>query len=210
MIVGILDYGAGNLKNVCRAVEHLGFEYVLVSSAEDFACIDKLIIPGVGAFKVAMEQLNKFDLIDAIRNLSSNGTPIFGICLGMQLLFGRSHEFGVTEGLGLVKGEVELIPSLDGKGEKLKIPHIGWNELIVDNSDSRIVKNLNVGDAVYFVHSYRVTKYDQQDLVAHCNYADILIPSIIKRGNIFGCQFHPEKSGAVGLSLLNNFLSEIK
>lgn len=210
MIVGILDYGAGNLKNVCRAVEHLGFGYVLVSSTEDFACIEKLIIPGVGAFKVAMEQLNKFDLIDAIRNFSSNGTPIFGICLGMQLLFERSHEFGVTEGLGLVKGEVELIPSLDGKGEKLKIPHIGWNELIVDNSDSRIVKDLNVGDAVYFVHSYRVTKYDQQDLIAHCNYGDILIPSIIQRDNIYGCQFHPEKSGAVGLGLLNNFLSEIK
>lgn len=209
MIIGILDYGAGNLKNVCRAVEYLGFEYILVSSAEDFLRADKLIIPGVGAFKVAMEQLNKFGLVEAIKKFASNGAPILGICLGMQLLFERSHEFGVAEGLGLVKGEVKLIPNIDGEGKNLKIPHIGWNELIIDNSDSHISKGLNIGDAVYFVHSYRITSYDKKDVVAHCNYGGILVPSIIQRENIIGCQFHPEKSGTVGLNLLNNFLSEV-
>lgn len=210
MIIGILDYGAGNLKNVCRAVEYLGFEYLLISSVKDFLRADKLIIPGVGAFKVAMEQLNKYQLVEPIKKFASDGAPVLGICLGMQLLFERSYEFGVTEGLGLVKGEVKLIPSIDGQGSSLKIPHIGWNELIVDAPNALITKDLSAADAVYFVHSYRVTNYDQQDLVAYCNYGDVLIPSIIQHNNIYGCQFHPEKSGAIGLGLLNKFLSEIE
>lgn len=206
MIIGILDYGAGNLKNVCRAVEHLGFKYTLVSSVEHFNGIDKLIIPGVGAFKVAMEQLEKQELIESIKKVSSDGIPIFGICLGMQLLFEKSHEFGITNGLGLIKGEVKLIPNVDGDGNKLKIPHIGWNELIIDNPNSPLAKNRDAGDAVYFVHSYKVEHCSPQDLVAHCNYSDVLVPSIVQRDNIFGCQFHPEKSGTIGLNILYNFL----
>ena len=206
MTIGILDYGAGNLKNVCRAIEHLGYEYRLIASVAKFKDIDKLIIPGVGAFKVAMEQLIELSLVEPVKELAEKGVPILGICLGMQLLFDRSLEFGVTKGLGLIPGELALIPQQEIDGKRHKVPHIGWNELILDDSSSRIVEGLKTDDAVYFVHSYMAEKYAEENLVAHCVYGELTIPSIVQDRNVYGCQFHPEKSGDIGLSILNNFL----
>jgi len=206
MNIGVLNYGAGNLKNICRAIEHLGFQYSLVSSANEINTVDKLIIPGVGAFKVAMEQLLKLNLIDSIKQLSLTGTPIMGVCLGMQLLFEKSSEFGMTNGLGLLEGDVNLIPSVGSDGKKLKVPHIGWNELTIDNDDCKIIEGLKKNDAVYFVHSYRVENYNPLDLVAHSIYDGWVLPAIVQKNNIIGCQFHPEKSGTVGLNILNIFL----
>ncbi len=206
MIIGVLDYGAGNLKNVCRAIEHLGYGYKLVSSAAEVLSVEKLIIPGVGAFKVAMEQLHTLNLVEPIKQLAQRGIPILGICLGMQLLFERSTEFALTEGLGLLKGSVELLPSVGLSEEKLKVPHIGWNELVVDISDAPIAKGVGLDDAVYYVHSYRAIGFEQSDLIAHSLYDGLLIPGIVQKGNILGCQFHPEKSGELGLNIFNNFL----
>ena len=209
MSVGVLDYGAGNLRNVCRAIEHLGFNYHLVSTRETVIDVDKLIIPGVGAFKVAMEQLGKLDLIESLKQSADKGVPILGICLGMQLLFEQSSEFGISKGLGLIKGEINKIPSVGLNGYKLKVPHIGWNELIINKSSFQIVDGIETNDSVYFVHSYKVEEMEESDLVAHCKYDGLVLPSIIQRRNIIGCQFHPEKSGEIGLKIFDNFLRSV-
>ena len=208
MIIGVLDYGAGNLKNVCRALEHLGYKYSLVSTNADVHTVDKLIIPGVGAYKVAMDQLKKLDLIESIKDIAKEGTPVMGICLGMQLLFEKSSEFGITKGLGLLSGSINLIPSVGFYGHKLKVPHIGWNELVIDDKNCEIINNVQTDDAVYFVHSYRAEGYQDSNLIAHCVYDGLILPAIVQENNIIGCQFHPEKSGELGLKILNNFLSD--
>ncbi|PCJ50963.1 MAG: imidazole glycerol phosphate synthase subunit HisH [Gammaproteobacteria bacterium] len=209
MSIGVLDYGAGNLKNVCRAIDHLGFNYRLVSTVDGVHAVDKLIIPGVGAFKVAMEQLEKLGLTESLRQLAEKGIPIMGICLGMQLLFEQSSEFGVSKGIGLIKGEINKIPSVGINGHQLKVPHIGWNELIINKSILQIVNGIETDDPVYFVHSYRVEGIEESDLVAYCTYDGLVIPSIVKRRNIIGCQFHPEKSGEIGLKIFDNFLRSV-
>jgi len=206
MNIGVLDYGAGNLKNVCRAVEHLGYSYTLVPSNEELMGIDKLIIPGVGAYKVAMEQLHKLDLVLSIREFSKSGAPILGICLGMQLLLEKSFEYGETEGLGLIKGEVILIPTIGNNGQKHKVPHIGWNELLPEKGCEHWLSDFTDGNAVYFVHSYMASLKENDNLVSYVNYDDLRIPGVIEQDNVLGCQFHPEKSGSVGLKILNEFL----
>lgn len=206
MVVGVLDYGSGNLKNVCRAIEYLGFQHTVVTTPADVLKVDKLMIPGVGAFKVAMEQLNKMKLIEPIKEVANKGTPVLGICLGMQLLFEKSSEFGISEGLGLLSGSVNLIPSFGLYGHRLKVPHIGWNALILDHRDSEIVKNVQPDDTAYFVHSYRAENYRAEDLVAHCIYDGLILPAVVRKNNIIGCQFHPEKSGELGLAIFENFL----
>jgi len=206
MNIGILDYGAGNLKNVCRAIEHLGYDYQLITSPQDVMNAEKLIIPGVGAFKVAMEQLAALELIEPIRQLAEKSIPIMGICLGMQLLFETSSEFGSTNGLGILTGTINPIPDVNSSGDRVKVPHVGWNELIVNNLKSSIINDLSKNEAVYFVHSYRVEDFDKADIVAHCTYNDLKIPAIVQRKNVLGCQFHPEKSGTVGLKIFKNFL----
>lgn len=209
MIIGVLDYGAGNLKNVCRAITHLGYDFRLVTNAKELNELDKLIIPGVGAFKVAMKQLHDKQLVEPIRELAAKGMPIFGVCLGMQLLFEQSSEFGHTEGLALFKGHIDRIPSNGVSGAPLKVPHIGWNELYLDNAEALVVKGIQPDDAVYFVHSYQAKGYDQEELVAHCLYDGVVLPAIVQKNNVIGCQFHPEKSGEVGLGIFRNFLSNI-
>jgi glutamine amidotransferase len=191
----------------CRAIEHLKFKYTLVRKPEDLNEIDKLIIPGVGAFKVAMEQLDALGLVNPIQEASDRGLHIMGICLGMQLLMNRSSEFGETEGMGLIKGCVKLIPSLGVRGVKHKVPHIGWNELIVRDKHNKLVGGLNKDDSVYFVHSYMVMLENEQDLISYSDYDGIKIPAIIGHKNILGCQFHPEKSGELGLGILRRFIS---
>ncbi len=206
MNIGVLDYGAGNLRNVCRAIEHLGYRYTLVSNTSQIADVDKLIIPGVGAFKIAMEQLASLDMIAAIDEFASRKMPILGICLGMQLLFEESFEFGLTKGLGLIPGCVNKIPSEDVLGNSMKVPHIGWNELVVDSVRNNMISSVEKGSAVYFVHSYRAEGVAEEHMIAHCVYGGLKLPAIVGRDHIVGCQFHPEKSGRIGLSILNNFL----
>ena len=206
MNIGVLDYGAGNLKNVCRAIEHLGYKYTLVSNKEEVLSVDKLVIPGVGAFKVAMEQLKELELIEPLNDLAVKGVPILGICLGMQLLFQESLEFGLTKGLGLLKGNIDLIASTDLNGEKLKVPHIGWNELIINDLNKKIIQGIKNDDPVYFVHSFRAGNLDDSQLIAYCIYGGHVLPAIVQRNNIVGCQFHPEKSGELGLKVFDNFL----
>ena len=206
MVIGVLDYGSGNLKNVCRAIEYLGFQHTVVTTPADVLKVHKLMIPGVGAFKVAMEQLNKMKLIEPIKEVANKGTPVLGICLGMQLLFEKSSEFGITEGLGLLSGSVNLIPSFGLYGHRLKVPHIGWSALILDDRDSEIVKNVQPDDTAYFVHSYIAEDYSAEDLVAHCIYDGLILPAVVRKNNIIGCQFHPEKSGELGLEIFKNFL----
>lgn len=210
MIIGILDYGAGNLKNVCRAITHLGFSYQLVSNEKDILSVDKLIIPGVGAFKLAMEQIHVMNIFTPIQKLAQRETPILGICLGMQLLFEKSTEFGTTEGLGLLNGVVDKIPSRGLDGKKLKVPHIGWNELKLNNSEQLIIRDVESDESFYFVHSYRANKMQQEDIIAYSLYDGLILPAIVGSKNIYGCQFHPEKSGDNGLKLLKNFLELIK
>ena len=206
MNIGILDYGAGNLKNVCRAIEHLGYKYTLISDKEALINVDKLIIPGVGAYKVAMEQLHQLDLVESIKLLAINGKPILGICLGMQLLLDKSFEFGETIGLGLIGGEVSKIPEIGMNGETHKVPHIGWNELLLTDDNLHWLKPLNTKGAVYFVHSYMANLKNNENLICYANYDGLSIPAVIEKDNIIGCQFHPEKSGTIGLNILKEFI----
>lgn len=208
MNIGVLDYGAGNLKNVCRAINHLGFKFQLVSTPESVQSVDKLVIPGVGAFRVAMSQLESLNLTESIIELAHKDVPILGICLGMQLLFEESNEFGKTKGLGLLKGTIGLIPSVDSKGETLKVPHIGWNELHLQECKMDLTEGVYTGDAVYFVHSFRALDYIDDELLAYCSYGAEVIPAIVGKNNVVGCQFHPEKSGEVGLRIFENFLND--
>lgn len=203
--VGILDYGAGNLKNLSHALTFLGHKPLLINEKSDFLSVDKLIIPGVGAFKTAMEKLDKHNLTDLVKNFVSTGKPILGVCLGMQLLFEQSKEFGESKGLGLLLGSVVEIPAFGDDGKPHKIPHIGWNELIF-TQPSFLNINSEVQDAVYFVHSFMAIPSNANNIIAYCKYDGIKIPAIVGQNNIFGCQFHPEKSGSVGLKILKKFL----
>lgn len=191
----ILDYGMGNLRSVEKAIQSLGFECRVTPSLEG---VEKLIIPGVGAFGAAMDRLQP--LRDQIRGLASSGVPIFGICLGQQLLFDESEEHGLTEGLGLIPGSVRYLP--DDLG--LKVPHMGWSPLTVTRPDgpSQTVAN---GDQVYFVHSLYTDCADPNDIVATADYG-VTFAASVQRNNVWGTQFHPEKSGEVGLRILRSFL----
>lgn len=205
-LVGILDYGAGNLKNVCRAIEHLGGEYELITNPAELDSCSKLIIPGVGAFKAAMDSLAQAGFVEPVKAYAASGKPVLGICLGMQMLFDKSYEFCETDGLGLIPGLVNLIPAVGANGVSHKIPHIGWNELKYKNEQEPLLKGVPENSAVYFVHSYMASPDNDLNLVAYSNYDELKITAIVRHKNVCGCQFHPEKSGTVGLKMLSNFL----
>ena len=198
-MIAIIDYGVGNLFSLKSSFAAIGSEAVVTSDPDVIAEADRLILPGVGAFEDAARKLRDTGMADVVRREAASGKPIMGICLGMQLLLDKSYEYGEHEGLGLIHGSVRPISDVIDEG--LKIPHIGWNRLIV-KKQSPLFKYLNDGDCVYFVHSYYAADCD--DVTAVAEYSAELTASI-EKGNVFGCQFHPEKSGDVGLNILRAF-----
>ena len=199
MMIGIIDYDAGNIKSVEKALIYLGEEPVVSRDPEILKKADKVILPGVGSFGDCMPNLHKFGLVSAIRELVKNGRPFLGICLGLQLLFESSEESPGVEGLGILKGKILKIPSAPG----LKIPHMGWNSLHLQN-DGRLFRGIPEDTYVYFVHSYYLQAEEPEIVRAVTEYGTCIHASV-EKGNVFGCQFHPEKSGAMGLKILENF-----
>ncbi len=196
-MIGIIDYGAGNLFSVQNALEFLGEEFFVSGNAKDLHTADALILPGVGAFPDAMRMLRESHLDDFICS-ETETKPLLGICLGMQMLFDSSEEFEHTEGLGLIPGTVRRMTP-----EGLKVPHMGWNNLEIHKPDCPLLADTNEGDSVYFVHSYMAFT-EPEYLAATCEYGGT-VTALVQRGNVFGAQFHPEKSGTVGLQMLRRF-----
>lgn len=200
-MIAIIDYDAGNIRSVEKALLALGEQPVVTRKKEEILAADKLILPGVGAFGDAMERLHQYGLVDVIREaVKDKGIPILGICLGLQLMFERSDESDGVEGLGLLKGEILKIPDSPG----LKIPHMGWNSLKI-KPDTCLFAQIPDGAYVYFVHSYYL-KAEDPDIVAATTEYSTHIHAAVEQGNIFACQFHPEKSSDTGLQILKNFV----
>lgn len=199
-MIGIIDYGAGNIKSVEKALVLLGEEPVVTSDPDTLLKADKVVLPGVGSFGTAMENLNRLGLSDVIRKITDAGTPFLGICLGLQLLFESSEESPGVQGLSILPGKILRIPEAEG----LKIPHMGWNSLKVSKS-SRILGHLGEEPYVYFVHSYYL-KADDESIVSATTQYGVTIHAAVECGNIFATQFHPEKSSDVGISILKSFV----
>lgn len=207
--VVIVDYGVGNLLSVQRAVEEFGAGAITSSEPDVITRASHVILPGVGAFANAMKSLDSLGLVTVIKSIAADGIPLLGICLGMQLLLDESEEHGVTKGLGIIPGRVVPVLNVSPDGFPLKIPHIGWNSLVVSEDSAwneTILKNSTPGDSVYFVHSFMATPEDPAMRIADCFYSGNRISAVIGNRNVFGCQFHPEKSGPIGLAILKNFL----
>ena len=201
-MVAIIDYDAGNIKSVQKAIEYLGEDVIITRDPEVILNASRVILPGVGAFGDAMEKLHKYNLVDVIKEVVKREIPFLGICLGLQLLFERSDETPGVQGLGILKGEIKRIPD---NGE-LKIPHIGWNSLSFPNK-GRLYDGISEESYVYFVHSYYLEAEDKNIVVATTEYGTTIHASV-EQGNVFACQFHPEKSSDTGMKLLTNFLKE--
>ena len=199
-MIAIIDYDAGNIKSVEKALILLGQEVVITGGREEILKADKVILPGVGAFGDAMANLRKTGLDQVIREVTGRGTPFLGICLGLQLLFERSGEAPRVEGLGILKGEILRTPDSEG----LKIPHMGWNSLHLEN-DGRLFRGISEGAYVYFVHSYYLKAADESIVKASTEYSTHIHASV-EKDNVFACQFHPEKSSDVGIQILRNFV----
>ncbi|WP_339060418.1 imidazole glycerol phosphate synthase subunit HisH [Tepidibacillus marianensis] len=196
-MIAIIDYGMGNLHSVMKTLERLGFEAIATDDPQVILSADRVILPGVGAFGDAMENLRAKGLVSEIQQVVDQGTPFLGICLGMQLLFDSSDEHGFHQGLGIFRGHVKRF-----EGD-FKIPHMGWNQLKFEQADHPLVHGIDAG-FVYFVHSYYVVEEEQEILLASTDYYG-KVPAIVGSENVLGMQFHPEKSGEVGLELLRRF-----
>lgn len=199
-MIAIIDYDAGNILSVAKALASLGQEPVVTRDPKIIMEADKVILPGVGAFKDAMENLEKYGLVSVIKDYVATGRPFLGICLGLQLLFDESEESVGVKGLQLLKGKCRLIP----QGEYTKIPHMGWNSLDFPRK-GKLFDGIDDGAYVYFVHSYYLEAEDESIVCATSNY-NVKIHASVESGNVFACQFHPEKSGEIGLKILDNFL----
>ena len=199
-MIAIIDYDAGNIKSVEKALLLLGQEVKITGDAQEILQADKVVLPGVGAFGDAMANLKKRGLDQVIRQVAESGPPFLGICLGLQLLFERSDEAPGVEGLGILKGEIRKIPQQEG----LKIPHIGWNSLHLEHN-GRLFQGIKEGSYVYFVHSYYLRAEEEEIVKASTEYSTHIHASV-EKGNVFACQFHPEKSSEVGLKILKNFV----
>ncbi|MCY2936214.1 MAG: imidazole glycerol phosphate synthase subunit HisH [Planctomycetota bacterium] len=197
---GIIDYEMGNLRSVQKALESVGAEADIVSDPGDLKRYSHIILPGVGAFRDAIAQLRKSGMADAFLEMVGSGRPCLGVCLGLQLLFERSFEAGEHEGLGLLKGDVVRFEAQEG----LKIPHMGWNHLKIERQDP-LMDGLGESPCVYFVHSYHAVAGDQADVIATSDHGSRFVAAV-GRGNLRACQFHPEKSQAIGLKIYQNFM----
>ena len=195
-MIAIIDYGVGNLGSVLNAFKYLGYESKITSSKEEILKADKVVLPGVGAFNDAMEAFKKRGFVEVIKEVVNKNTPILGICVGMQMLFEKSYEYGIHEGLGFLKGNIIKFDDVN-----FKVPQIGWNEIHV-TKDNPLLKGLDK-KYVYFVHSYHLDSKDYA--IAETEYANTVYASAINYKNIYATQFHPEKSGEVGLQILKNF-----
>ena len=206
--VTIVDYGASNLHNVQSAFEYLGAKVDVTNDVKKIISSSRIVLPGVGAFSKGMQELRVSGIDDALREIAKKGKPLLGICLGMQMLFDSSMEFGFTSGLGLVAGEIKKINKQENLSRNVKIPHIGWADLFPLNVGwaNTIFDDLTHGSSFYFVHSYMAYPDKESQILAICEYDGMQITAGVKKDNIYGCQFHPEKSGKVGLKILNNFL----
>ncbi|MBS1189840.1 MAG: imidazole glycerol phosphate synthase, glutamine amidotransferase subunit [Rhodocyclaceae bacterium] len=207
--VVVVDYGVGNLLSVCRGLEQVGASVVLTSDPETILGAERLVLPGVGAFPNAMEALHGLGLVPILKDVAARHVPLLGICLGMQLLFDESEEFGTTQGLGLIPGNVRPIPDKSVTGEPLKIPHIGWNGIKPSSDDAdwstSCLARSAPNEAMYFVHSFQALPSDPSFRLADCEYGGHAISAVVSKGSVTGCQFHPEKSGQAGLNILQAF-----
>lgn len=200
-MIAIIDYDAGNLRSVEKALQALGEQPVITRDADTILSADKVILPGVGSFGSAMGRLEQYGLVEVIHRVADQKTPFLGICLGLQLMFERSDESEGVDGLGLLKGEIRKLPDQEG----LKIPHMGWNSLSI-RPGTRLFAGIADGAYVYFVHSYYLKAADETAVAASAEYS-AHIHAAVEQGNLFACQFHPEKSGDVGLKILRNFVA---
>lgn len=208
MKVTIINYGLSNLLSVRRAAEFCGAEVEFAQTPEAVLAAERLILPGVGAFEDGMNGLAKLGLAEPIQQKAAGGTPLLGICLGMQMLFDESDEFGVHKGLGLIPGRVERIPALDASGRPQRVPNIGWRELVPAHGSfaGTVLANVPEHGECYFVHSYEAKPQNEADRLANSPYGGRMVCAAAMRGSVIGTQFHPEKSGPVGLSILKAFL----
>jgi glutamine amidotransferase len=208
--VAVVDYGVGNLLSVRRALEHCGASVDVTGDADAIRRANRVVLPGVGAFANAMAELHRHELVAVLREVAGRGTPLLGICLGMQMMMDCSEEFGLTDGLGLIGGRVIAVPGVTADGGSQKIPHIGWSGLVP--SAARVawtgtpLDGVAPGSEVYFVHSFMASPDNPDHRIADCVYGGVRVSAVCGRDNVVGCQFHPEKSGEVGLSILRRFL----
>lgn len=208
--VTLIDFGAGNILSMGRALRHVGADVSLADKPAAIESAERLVLPGVGAFAACIDALNIVGLDDAIRRFTATGRPFLGICVGLQMMFDASEEFGLTPGLGLLSGRICAIPHRTEDNRLRKIPHIGWNKLEPSSQTvgwkNTILAGLKRNASVYFVHSFAAKLNDPSDLLAVSDYDGFPVTAAVTRDNLFGCQFHPEKSGDVGLAILRNFL----
>jgi glutamine amidotransferase len=207
--VAVIDYGVGNLLSVKRGLEYCGAKVNVTNDKDLIMSASRVVLPGVGAFSNAMDGLRNTGLDKTVHDIVKEGIPLLGICLGMQMLLDESEEFGLSKGLGLIPGRVVPIPSLTIDNKSQKIPHIGWNSLVPSKGkkswDGTLLNDIKPGDSVYFVHSFMSNTVEPEHRIANCLYGGIKIPAVIGKGRTVGCQFHPEKSGEIGLKILHQF-----
>lgn len=210
--ITIIDYGIGNIFSVSRAFEHCGAEVQLTSDPEIIMSSERVLLPGVGAFMNGFKGLQSRGLVEPIKQYALSGRPFMGICLGMQMLFTTSLEFGTHEGLGLIPGTIkQIVPEPDQSGRMLKVPNVGWSRLVhaagKNNWDNTVLADIGEDESCYFVHSYAAHPENQAHRLADTPYGKSVISAVVKNGNVYGCQFHPEKSGETGLKIVKGFLN---
>src|SRR3989339_546193 len=208
--IAIVDYGVGNLYSLIKAFEFWGVQAIVSEDPKVLKEASAIVLPGVGSFEAGMRGLEIRELVETIQEIAKSGKPILGICLGAQLMLSLGHEFGIFKGLDIIRGKVVRFPNLDNNE---KVPHIGWNTISppknIDWKDT-ILDSSDPKNSFYFVHSYILEPESKENIFALTEYGGYTFCSIVKKGNIYGCQFHPEKSGEVGLKLINNFINLIK
>ncbi|WP_026652290.1 imidazole glycerol phosphate synthase subunit HisH [Butyrivibrio proteoclasticus] len=203
-MVAVIDYDAGNIKSVEKAFEYLGAPCIVTRDRDQLLKADRVVLPGVGSFGDAMNKLNEYGLVPVIKEITAKDVPFLGICLGQQLLFEFSEESEGVPGLGILRGKILKMPTTDSNGNAYKIPQIGWNSLSYPNK-GRLFKGIEENSFVYFVHSYYLKAQERDIVTATCDYS-VTVDASVEKGNVFACQFHPEKSADVGMQILKNFL----